>query len=116
MQEDKKLQSLLTTYAVQEPSAGFEDKVMQLVAASKKIHATSLISGLLKRVLLVIFITVAAVLLIISLFIKYEALPVHISIPVPTNVYVQLFSFFLAFWTVMFINIWWNKKNIRQMV
>ena len=35
MQEDKKLQSLLNTYSIQEPSAEFDDKVMQLIAASE---------------------------------------------------------------------------------
>lgn len=112
MEENKKFQSLLNIYAMQEPSAGFEDKVMQLVTASQKMPATPLISGLLKHALVAIFITVGVALLIMAFFIDPEKFLLHISIPVPANVYMQLFSFFLAFWCVMLVNLWWNKKNI----
>ena len=111
MQEDKKLQSLLSTYSMQEPSAGFDDTVMQLVTASEKVTVTPLLSSLVKRVLLVIFITVVAALFIVALFIQPKVFIPRISIPLSYNIYTELFSFFAAFWIVMFINLWWNKKN-----
>ena len=63
MEEDKKIQSLLIMYAIQEPSVGFEDKVMQLITASEKIPVIPLISDLLKRLLLIIFSIVGFVVI-----------------------------------------------------
>lgn len=110
MEEEKKIQSLLTSYAIQEPSAGFEDKVMQLIIASEKISATPLISSRLKRLLLIIFSIVVVVLVITSFFLDPKILTLHIS-TLSTNAYRQLITFFIVFWMVMIINIWWNKRE-----
>ena len=111
MEEDKKIRSLLTSYAIQEPSAGFEDKVMQLITAPEKIPATPLISDLLKRLLLIIFSIVVVALLVISFFLDSKIVALQISIPATSNVYGPLFAFFVVFWIVMLVNIWWNKRN-----
>ena len=114
MQKDKKLQSLLSTYSMQEPSAEFDDKVMQRVATLRRTQNTSLLSSLIKRLLLVIFITVAVTLFITTLFIQPKIFIPQISIPLSYNIYTELFSFFAAFWIVMFINLWWNKRNTPE--
>ena len=111
MQEDKKLQSLLTKYAMQEPSAGFDDKVMKLVEASKTTTPYFLISRSVLRILLCVFIIVSIVLFLTTSFIQPQSLTVHFYIPLPPNVYMQLFSFLAAFWIVMLINLWWNKQH-----
>ena len=111
MEEDKKIRSLLTSYAIQEPSAGFEDKVMQLITASEKIPTTPLINDLVRRLLLIIFSIVVVALLVTSFFLDPKILVLHISIPAMSNVYRQLFAFFVVFWIVMLVNIWWNKRN-----
>jgi high-affinity K+ transport system ATPase subunit B len=80
MQEDKKLQSLLTKYAMQEPSAGFDDKVMQLVEASKTTTPYFLISRSVLRILLSVFIIVSIVLFLTASFIQPQSLAVHFSI------------------------------------
>lgn len=112
MQEDKKLQSLLTKYAIQEPSTTFDDKVMQLVEASKTTRPVFLISRMLLHTLFGVFITVSILLfLTAAFFIQPQLLPVHFYMPLSLNVYMQLFSFLAAFWIVMLINLWWNKQN-----
>ncbi|MEP6846333.1 MAG: hypothetical protein ABI861_10035 [Panacibacter sp.] len=111
MEEHKKLHSLLTKYALQEPSSGFDDSVMQLIIASKIKHTASSVNPLLKRVLVVVFIIVAAAMMITAFFIQPNALVTYISISLPSGTYVQLFSFFLSFWVVMLLNFWWNKRN-----
>jgi hypothetical protein len=111
MEEDKKIQSLLTKYAVQEPSAGFEDKVMQLITASEKTPVTPFISSLLNRLLLTLFLIVTVALLVTSFFLDPKILMLHISIITAPDVYRQLFTFFAVFWIVMLVNTWWNKRK-----
>ncbi|QEC66610.1 hypothetical protein FRZ67_04590 [Panacibacter ginsenosidivorans] len=112
MQEDKKLGSLLTTYAMQEPSTGFEEMVMQRIAAAKKIQLpiTPLISRLLQRTLITTFIAAAVALIIIAFFIEPNTLILKLDIPVQTSIFEQLFSFFIVFWIVMFVNFFWGKR------
>lgn len=111
MQEDKKLQSLLNKYAMQEPSEGFDEQVMQLIEASTVKHPASILNPILLRVLMGVFITALLLLLLATFFIQPASLPVHFNISLPQNVYMQVFSFFAAFWVVMLVNLWWNKRN-----
>jgi hypothetical protein len=111
MEKDKELQSLLTKYALQEPSEKFNERVMHLITKPGTKHITSLTSGLLQRVLLIIFITVTIALLITSFFIQPKTLITPLSISLPANIYKQLFSFLGAFWVVMLVNLRWNKRN-----
>jgi hypothetical protein len=111
MQKDKKLQSLLTKYAIQEPSAAFDDKVMQLIKPVKTTQPVFLIGRIWLRILLCVFIIASIVLFLIALFMHPQSLPVHFYIPIPLKLYTQLFSFLVAFWIVMLTNLWWNKHN-----
>lgn len=111
MQEDKKLQSLLSKYAVQQASQDFSEKVMQRIEAVKESKPILLISSAWLRMLLYIFITVVIALLILAFFIQPHMLAVRFSVPVSIDMYRQLFSFFAAFWFVMFINLFLNKRN-----
>jgi hypothetical protein len=111
MQEDKRLHSLLTQYAMKEPSAEFDESVMQIVAKSKITHASSLTGGSLQRLLLIIFMITTAALLITTFFFQPQKLLAYITFSIPENIYKQLFSFIAAFWIVMLINLWWNKKE-----
>ena len=111
MQEDKKLKSLLTKYAMQEPSTEFDDKVMQLIEASKTTGPVFLISRILLHILPGVFIAVSILLFLTTFFMQPQSLPVHFYLPLSLNVYRQLFSFLAAFWIVMLINLWWYKQN-----
>jgi hypothetical protein len=111
MQEDKKLHSLLTRYAMKEPSARFDESVMQMITKSKITHATSFTGHSLQRLLIITFMITTAALLITAFFFQPQKLLAYISFSVPVNVYKQLFSFLAVFWIVMLINFWWNKKN-----
>ena len=115
MQEDKKLHSLLTQYAMKEPSAEFDENVMQIVAKSKTSQATSFTERSLQRLLLIIFVITAAALLITAFFFQPQKLLAYISFSVPADVYKQLFSFLAVFWIVMLINFWWNKKEVMPL-
>lgn len=112
MQEDKKLQSLLAAYAVQETSAGFEGMVMQRVMACPKVHAAPLMSNLLKTILLTAGGLVAVALLVTSAFINPNIYTGYSFMHISQNVYTQLFSFFAVFWIVMLVNLLVNRKKV----
>jgi hypothetical protein len=105
MEEDKKLRSLLSEYAMHEPSPSFNNSVMQRIEASKNASSVSSINPLIA----ISFAVVAVILLIVSFFI-HPALFRQFSVSISQGTYMQLFSFFAAFWFVMFVNTWWNKK------
>jgi hypothetical protein len=111
MEKDKNLQSILTKYALQQTSEGFEEKIMQRITELKTRPATSLIDRMLLRTLLIIFFVVMLVLLIAAFFVQPKSLFIPVSISVSPGIYTQLFSFLAAFWIVMLINLWWNKRN-----
>lgn len=116
MEEDKKLQSLLKSFGMQEPSAGFDDKLMQKIAAINlhKTTSKSLINQLLLRVLVIAFIIVAITLLALTFSIQPAIFSKYFSVSIPEKIYVQLFSFFAAFWIVMSLNFWWNSRKAVQ--
>lgn len=111
MEEDKKLQSLLKNFGMQETSAGFDEKLMQKIAAIKRENITSkpLINKTLQRILIVVFVAVIISLLIISLSINPRF--VNANIFPSDKIYMQLFYFFISFWIVMLLNVWWNRKS-----
>lgn len=115
MQEDKKFHSLLSMYAMQEPSAGFDEKVMQLVEASAAKRPVILVNSLLLRVLLGVFAITSFILLVVAFFIKPQIFTAYVPVSFTSGVYTQLFSFLVAFWIVMLANLWWNKRRAAIM-
>ena len=111
MEKDKNLHSMLTKYAFQQTSKGFEDKVMHRITELKTRPATSVMDRVLLRTLWIIFFIVMLTLLVAAFFVQPKSLFIPVSISVSPGVYTQLFSFLAAFWVVMLINLWWNKRN-----
>ena len=111
MQEDKKLKELLMKYAVEETSEEFTATVMQRIEAmaAAKTHTTSLVKYNFFKILLIAFLLVCAVLFILSFFIKGIQLPIYVSLKLPAEYFSQVVFFLIAFWVVMFINLFWNK-------
>jgi len=115
MQEDKNLKSLLSKYAMQEPSEEFDNNIMQLIEKSKLTQPSFLINRLLLRVLAALFAIISIALVATSIFAKPKTYPINFSISFSPDLYKQLFSFIVAFWIVMFINLWCNKRNKMAM-
>lgn len=105
------MKSLLSTYGVQEPSAGFDDKVMQLLDTPVAAHAVVFLKPLVLRILLGIFIAACVALSVIAFFVNPQIFNNYITVSLPSSVYTQLFSFLAAFWIVMLANLWWNKRK-----
>jgi hypothetical protein len=115
MQDDKKLSDLLNTYAVQQPAKGFDSTVMHRITATKP--AAPLMNTSLTKFLFGLFIIIVVVALLTAFYIQPQLLPVRFTMPVSADVYRHLFSFFIAFWMVMGVNLWWQKrKSFRQSV
>jgi hypothetical protein len=112
MQEDKRLKDLLVKYAVEETSENFTSTVMQRIELmSAKTYIPLLKQNPLK-ILIVAFLLVCTGLLVISIF-MYDSfqLPFYFSIMFPAKYFSQIIFFLIAFWVVMFINHFWNKKQ-----
>ena len=115
MQEDKKLKELLMKYAVEETPENFTGTVMQRIESmAVKTHRTSFAKFKLLKILLIAFLLVCAVLFILSIFIKGMQLPIYFSLKLPAEYFSQVVFFLLAFWVVMFINLFWNKMSHRN--
>lgn len=114
MKGDKNLQSMLKSYGMQETSADFDDKLMQKIAAINlhKSTAKPILNQTLLRILVIVFIVIAATLLAFTFSIQPDIFSKYFSVAIPQKMYVQIFSFFAAFWIVMCFNLWWNNKKI----
>lgn len=115
MKEDKKLQSILTSYGMQETSQDFNDKLMQKITAIKLYNAASkpLLSKPVQRLFILVFLATALLLLITAFWVKPGIFVINFSIPVSQKTYTQLFSFFAVFWIVMCLNMWLEKKQLN---
>ena len=116
MKEDKKLQSILTNYGMQETSEGFDNKLMQKIAAIKLHGATSkpLLGKTMQRVFVVAFIIAALLLIVIAFLVNPDIFAISFLIEISQKTYTQVFSFFAAFWIVMCLNVWWNKTQLNS--
>jgi hypothetical protein len=114
MEQDKKLQSLLIDHGMQRPSVDFDDKVMQRISAIKsdKSASTPLISPALKRILMITFAIAALALFIVAFLVQPGIFSNYLSISLSEKMYSQAFSFFVAFWIVMFLNTWWQTSGL----
>src|SRR3954470_14902227 len=117
MEEDKNMQSLLKHYGIQETSADFDNKLMQKIASLNLYKTTSkpLMNRLLLHVLVIAFIVIAVTLLAFTFSIQPGIYSKYLSVSIPEKIYGQIFSFLAAFWIVMFLNMWWNKKRIMNL-
>lgn len=116
MQEDKKLKELLMKYALEETPEDFTSAVMQRIEliTAAKTHTASFATNKLLKILLIAFLLVCAVLFILSIFIKSVQLPIYFSLKLPSEYFFQVVFFLIAFWTVMLINLFWNKMHYRN--
>ena len=116
MEQDKKLHSLLVNYGMQEPSANFDDKLMQRIA-NIKLHrspAPQLINPVIKRILVVAFAVAGLSLFVIAFLVQPGFFNKYLSISLSEKIYTQTVSFFAAFWIVMSLNIWWQNLRLNQ--
>jgi hypothetical protein len=118
MQEDKNLKELLMKWGVEHPSADFTSQVMQRITAASiaNAHTASLLRQRLLQVLLGVFILVCIVLLVLC-FTASAAFPFQLIVSLPAKYLSQGFSFIIAFWVVMFLNLVSKKyylKHYRQ--
>lgn len=114
MQDDKKLHDLLNTYTIQQPSEGFDSGVMHRITATKS--ATPLMNTPLVKFLCGLFIVIVFLVLGTAFYIQPQLLPVRFTMLVSANGYTHLFSFFIAFWVVMGVNLWWERKSFQRSV
>ena len=112
MEEDKNLQDLLKSFAMQETSTSFEDQLMQKITA---INQTSkpLINAMLQRVLILVGIAVILSLIILTASMNQNDISQYIPIVFSGKNSIRFFYFFVSFWIVMSINILWNKKQSK---
>ena len=112
MQEDKDLKILLKEYAFEETSSSFNNNVMQHInAAASARQSKPLLNIFILKALIVIFMVVVIAVILCLIYLPLKSLPFNLSFTVSNNIYSQLFSFIIAFWIVMFINIGWNKRQ-----
>jgi hypothetical protein len=118
MKEDKNLQSLFKHYGIQETSGDFDNKLMQKIALLDlyKTSSKSLINPVLVRVFVIASFVVAVTVLAFTFSVEPGIISKYFFTSLPGKIYVQLFSFLAAFWIVMFLNMWWNKKRNMNFV
>ena len=112
MQKDKKLNELLMQHAMEETNSDFTAGVMNKIAALQisKQYTTSLFQNRLSKILIGVFALACIALLVVS-FVAHPFKPgININILSPSYT-TQLIYFFIAFWSVMLINLWWKKRN-----
>jgi hypothetical protein len=115
MQEDKNLKELLMKWAVENPPTDFTTHVMQRITADTmaNAHTAPLLKQRLIQVLLSVFILVCMALLALCLTTP-TALPFQFTIKLPVKYFSQAFSFLIAFWTVMLLNLLLKKSFLNR--
>jgi len=115
MQEDKDLKELLMKWGVENPSADFTSHVMQRITSAyvTNSHTVPLLKQRIMQVLLGVFILVCIALLALC-FTTPLALPFQFSVELPARYISQGFSFLIAFWLVMLLNLVLRKTFINH--
>src|SRR4051794_18682382 len=106
MQEDKDLKALLMKWGIENPSADFTSHVMKRITSASvaNSHTSPLLKQRLLRILFVVFILVCMALLALCLTTP-SFLPFQFTIELPVKYFTQGFSFLIAFWVVMLLNL-----------
>ena len=116
MQEDKNLKNLLNEYAIQDTSSTFSSNVMEKITAASFIHQSKpLLNNNILNLLKIVFLIVLIALIIYVVITPFKNITVPFNTDIDENIYKQLFSFIIAFWTTIIINLWVNKRwNIEK--
>ena len=115
MQEDKNLKELLMKWGVESPSADFTSQVMQRITSASVAdsYTSPLLKQRLLQILFGVFILVCIALLVLC-FTTSTAFPFQLTMSFPAKYLSQGFTFIIAFWVVMFLNLVSKKYFLKH--